>query len=124
MKTLIISLIIAILSGMGVGGGGLLVIYLTLFENTPQVIAQGANLCFFIAAAIASTIYNAKKKKIIWKTTLILSASGVAFSLLGAFIVGIIDPDILRKIFGGMLIVGGISSLISAFVKKKQKENI
>ncbi len=124
MKTFIISLIIAILSGMGVGGGGLLVIYLTLFENTQQIIAQGANLCFFIAAAIASTIYNAKKKKIVWKTTLILSASGVAFSLLGAFVAGIIDPDILRKIFGGMLITGGISSLISAFVKKRQKENI
>lgn len=124
MKTFIISLIIAILSGMGVGGGGLLVIYLTLFENTQQIIAQGANLCFFIAAAIASTIYNAKKKKIVWKTTLILSASGVAFSLLGAFVAGIIDPDILRKIFGGMLIAGGISSLISAFVKKRQKGNI
>ena len=124
MKTFIISLIIAILSGMGVGGGGLLVIYLTLFENVEQIIAQGANLCFFVAAGVASTIYNIKKKKIVWKTTLILSASGLVFSLLGAWIAGIINPGILRKIFGGMLIIGGLSSLISAFSKKKQNENI
>ena len=105
---------------MGVGGGGLLVIYLTLFEGTEQIVAQGINLCFFIAVAIASTIYNVKKKKIVWKTTLILSASGVIFSLLGALLVDTINPDILRKIFGGMLIWGGISSLISSFSKKKQ----
>lgn len=124
MKTFIISLIIAILSGMGVGGGGLLVIYLTLFEDTEQIVAQGANLCFFIAAGMASILYNVKKKKIVWKTTLLLSISGAIFSLLGALVAGIIDPGILRKIFGIMLIIGGFSSLISTFVKKKQKKNI
>lgn len=120
MKMLIISLLIAILSGMGVGGGGLLVIYLTLFEGTEQIIAQGINLCFFIIVAVSSTIYNAKKKKIVWKTTLILSISGAILSLFGAWIGGIINPNILRKIFGAMLIIGGVSSLISAFSKKKQ----
>ncbi len=120
MKTFIISLIIAILSGMGVGGGGLLVIYLTLFEETEQIVAQGVNLCFFIAVALASTIYNLKKKRIVWKITLILSASGVIFSLLGAWLAGVIDSSILRKIFGGMLVFGGGASLISSFGKKKQ----
>ena len=120
MKMFIISLIIAILSGMGVGGGGLLVIYLTLFEGTEQIVAQGINLCFFIAVAIASTIYNIKKKKIAWKTTLVLSAFGVAFSLLGAWLAGVINPAILREIFGVMLILGGVSSLLSTFSQKKQ----
>ncbi len=124
MKILLISLIIATLSGMGVGGGGLLVIYLTLFESTEQIIAQGVNLCFFIVAAVASTVYNVYKRKIVWKATLILSASGVLFSVLGALAAGAINPDILRKIFGIMLIIGGFSSLISAFGKKKQNKSI
>ena len=124
MKILLISLVIATLSGMGVGGGGLLVIYLTLFEGTEQIIAQGINLCFFIITAIASTIYNVKKKKIVWKSTLILSASGLIFSILGSYIAGIIDENILRKIFGAMLIFGGISSLVSTFGKKKQNKSI
>ena len=121
MKEFIIPLAIAILSGMGLGGGGLLVIYLTLFENTKQIIAQGANLAFFIVAAIASTIINTKNKSIKWKTTLILSAVGIIGSILGTFLAGAIDPSLLRKIFGGMLIFGGSSSIFSFFVEKKQK---
>lgn len=124
MRTLVISLAIAILSGMGVGGGGLLVIYLTLFENTEQIIAQGTNLCFFIAAAIASTLYNIKKKRIAWRITLILSLFGSICSLFGSQLAGEINPDMLRKIFGGMLAFGGISSLLSSFGKKKQIKNI
>lgn len=120
MKMFIISLIIAILSGMGVGGGGLLVIYLTLFEGIDQIIAQGTNLIFFIAVAVSSTVYNVRKQKIVWRTTLILSASGIVFSLLGAWIAGIINPNILQKVFGAMLMAGGILSLISSFGKKKQ----
>ena len=120
MKIFIITLIIATLSGMGVGGGGLLVIYLSLFEGTEQIIAQGANLCFFIIAAIASTAYNVKRKKIVWKTTLILSLFGVLGALIGSYIAGVIDPSILRKIFGAMLVLGGFSSLFSSFGKKKQ----
>jgi uncharacterized membrane protein YfcA len=49
-----------------------------------------------------------------------LSISGAILSLFGAWIGGIINPNILRKIFGAMLIIGGVSSLISAFSKKKQ----
>ena len=124
MKIIIVSLIISILSGMGVGGGGLLVIYLTIFENTPQIIAQGSNLIFFIAAGLASTVYNAKKKKIVWRDTLAISISGVAFAIITSILTSKINPDILQKIFGGMLVLSGSASLISHFVKNKQKENI
>ena len=124
MKFFIVSLLIAILSGMGVGGGGLLVIYLTLFEGTEQIIAQGANLCFFILCGLASTIYNAKKKKIVWKTTLILSASGAISCVLGSIWVSKINPDLLRTVFGGLLVLSGGASLVSSFVKNKQNKNI
>ena len=124
MKFFIISLLIATLSGMGVGGGGLLVIYLTLFEGTGQIIAQGMNLLFFIICGLASTVYNVKKKKIIWKTTLALSISGSISCIIGGILVNEINPDILRKVFGTMLILSGGVSLVSSFVKNKQKKNI
>ena len=109
---------------MGVGGGGLLVIYLTLIQNVEQLISQGANLCFFVATAIASTIYNSLKKKIYWKTTFVLSTVGIIFSIFGVWIAGKINPYFLRKIFGIMLIISGSFSLISAFSKKKQNKSI
>ena len=48
MFDIIISFICALLAGMGVGGGGILIIYLTLFKNLPQATAQGINLLFFV----------------------------------------------------------------------------
>lgn len=45
------SAIIAILTGLGVGSGGLLVIYLTLVSGIDQPVAQGINLLFFCARA-------------------------------------------------------------------------
>ena len=44
----IASFIIALLSGMGIGSGGLFVIYLTFMTNADQLSAQGANLLFFL----------------------------------------------------------------------------
>ena len=122
MKIIIVSLIIAILSGMGVGGGGLLVIYLTIFENTPQIIAQGTNLIFFIAAGLASTIYNAKKEKIVWRHTIPISISSVLFAIITSILTSKISPEILGKMFGVMLVLSGSASLISRFVKNKQKK--
>ena len=47
-------ILIGTLTGMGIGGGGLLVIYLTAVRGMPQLSAQGCNLLFFIFAASAS----------------------------------------------------------------------
>lgn len=38
----------ALLAGMGVGSGGLFVVFLTVFLDYPQLAAQGLNLYFFI----------------------------------------------------------------------------
>jgi uncharacterized membrane protein YfcA len=124
MKIFIIALAIAVLSGMGVGGGGLLVIYLTLFEGIEQHLSQGINLSFFLLAGAGATIYNAIKGRIVFKTTLILSACGVISSILGAIIANSINENFLQKIFGIMLLLSGTSSLITSFVQKKQNKNI
>ena len=55
---IIISTAVAMLAGVGVGGGGLLVIYLTLAVTMPQLEAQGINLLFFIAASLGASILN------------------------------------------------------------------
>ena len=44
---ILVSFLIATLSGLGIGSGGLLVIYLTLLDGMPQLRAQGVNLVFF-----------------------------------------------------------------------------
>lgn len=114
MKEFVIPLLIAVLSGLGVGSGGLLVIYLTLIENIPQLHAQGMNLIFFICASSSSVIYNLKKRNVPLKLVLLLSVVGVLGAFLGTKLSLIIDEGVTRKIFGAMLILSGIS----AFRKK------
>ncbi len=114
---LVISLIaaftVAILSGMGLGGGGLFVIYLALFTNLPQLQIQGINLAFFLFSSTASLTVHLSKRKIFWMAIAIMSISGIIGALLGSTLSTKIDQAILRKIFGAMLIISGILSLKS-----------
>ena len=112
MSAFIIPFIIAVLSGMGLGGGGLLVIYLSLFENAEQMSAQGANLALFISSAASSTFFSIIKRKIKWKVILPMIVTGIVSSALGTALAGALDPSLLRKIFGAMLVISGGASLL------------
>lgn len=114
MKEFIIPLLIAVLSGLGVGSGGLLVIYLTLVEGLPQLSAQGINLVFFISASLSSVIFNFKKRNVPIKLVLLMGSVGVLGAFLGTKLALVINEEITRKIFGALLILSGIS----AFLKK------
>ena len=57
----------AVAGALGLGGGGVLVLYLTLGMHMPQLRAQGINLLFFLPCALVSILMNWKKKLIHWK---------------------------------------------------------
>ena len=104
-------LAIAALSGLGVGSGGLLVIYLTLVKNLPQLTAQGVNLIFFILASLSSLIFSFTKRRIPIGAVAVMSLIGIIGSLTGTWLAAIIPPELLRKIFGVMLVGSGILAL-------------
>lgn len=62
---------VAFLSGifasMGLGGGMVLIVYLTVFAGFSQLAAQGINLVFFIPIAIISLVLHTKNKLVEWK---------------------------------------------------------
>ncbi len=99
--------LIAVLAGLGIGGGGLLVIYLTLILKTEQLTAQGINLIFFIFSAVASLFIHFKKRNINIRTVTVLAITGIISSILGSYVSHNIDIGILQKIFGGLLILSG-----------------
>lgn len=108
---IVVSFIISALAGMGVGGGGLLVIYLALVKNMDQFTSQGINLIFFIFAAVSALSVNIKKKAIDIKTVVILAVSGLVFAVIGAVFASVVDVYVLRKIFGGLLVISGVFSV-------------
>ncbi len=118
----IISIIAGFLSGligaMGFGGGGILIIYLAVFMDTPQLKAQGINLVFFIPCAILATIIYTVKKQIDYKAILPVILGGVCGSIPASFILKNIPTDYLGKIFAVFLIFMGVSSVLR--LKKKK----
>lgn len=101
----------AVLASMGMGGGSILIIYLTLWEEMAQQQAQGINLLFFIpVAAIALFIHN-KNSLVKWKTALPFILSGMVGVFLGSAVAHGIDAELLRKAFAVFLMIIGAREL-------------
>lgn len=120
---IIAAFLIGTLSGMGIGGGGLLVIYLTLVRGIDQLRAQGVNLYFFIFASVSSLFYHSLKRRINYPAVLLCSAAGMFFAYVGSSFAAICDPNIIRKLFGAMLIFAGTSVLFKSYLGRKKKSN-
>ena len=118
---IIVGFCVAVLMGMGVGGGGLFVIFLTLCLNFGQINAQGTNLMFFILTVIASIFVHIKKRKIYLKQVLAMILFGTVGSLIFSYLANRISPEIPRKMLGGLLILGGAFSIYNTFKKGKEK---
>lgn len=112
-------LLSGVLGAMGMGGGGVLVIWLTLGEGMEQAPAQGINLLLFIPCAIPALISYSRKKLIDWKTFMFCVFTGLAGALFGVWLSALLEPSLLRKIFGAMLLFMGIRELFPTPQKKK-----
>ena len=122
MIEFIVSCGVALLSGLGVGSGGLLVVFLTKYREVGQLFAQGVNLIFFIFSSGASTAVNLRARNICYGTVTFMSIGGTIGAIVGALVASVLAPDLLRIGFGLMLLIGGIPSLIrsvKAFLVKK-----
>ena len=108
ISALLAGLFSGILGSMGLGGGGILIIYLSLFTNTKPLTAQGINLIFFIPIGVLSLIIYAFKKQIKWKATIKIALFGIIGAVLGILLADILGGEITRKIFGGLLILMGL----------------
>ncbi|MEG2720767.1 MAG: TSUP family transporter [Oscillospiraceae bacterium] len=110
----IIAIIIsAIISSMGLGGGGVLILYLTLFKGTEQLLAQGINLLFFIPCAITSLIIYTKRKLINYKFIFPIVIGGFFGIFFGKFVLGFLPTKLLNVLFSLFLIIVGIMTVFS-----------
>ncbi len=95
------------------GGGGVLLLYLTAFAAVPQLAAQGINLVFFLPVGICALAGHIKNGYVKWKTALISVVFGIPFVFLGSFIAKSIDKTLLRGAFALFLLFVGIKALFS-----------
>ena len=121
-----VALLIATLSGLGVGSGGLLVIWLTLLGGVAPETARGLNLLFFVFSSGSAMIVHSLKGRIRIKTVASLALFACVGTLVGTFIGARTDSAQLKKIFGAVLFLSGAYTLMrnlkNAKVKRKVKE--
>lgn len=118
----IAALIAGIFSSMGMGGGGIMIIYFSIFTNISQILAQGINVLFFIPIAVISVVIYHIKGMIEWRIALPFALCGILSSYLGAYLATVTDDKILSKLFGVLLLIMGLKQLFSSG-EKKDKDN-
>lgn len=108
-----------IISGMGIGGGMILIPSLVFFLNLSQHAAQGVNLWYFLPTAIASLLVHVKNKNVERGKIFFIILSGVPASLLGAYLAFKISPGFLGRLFGIFLVIFGIKEVWGGFTNEK-----
>lgn len=116
--TILFGIIGGIFGGMGMGGGTLLIPLLTIFLAVGQKLAQGYNLISFLIMAIIVLIIHIKNKMLDLKSVILLDIFGVAFCIVGALLISVIDSEILHYIFAGFLIVLSFFEFYKIFKKE------
>ena len=100
-----------VISGFGIGGGSLLVLYLTVFAGVSQYAAGGINLLYFIGCAPAALIGHIRQKNIVWSAVLWCSAAGVAVAIPVSLLAAHISTGLLHRLFGVVLLYISIREL-------------
>lgn len=115
--TVIVGTLLGFLSGIGVGGGSLLILWLTLVLGMEQNAARIINLLFFIPSAVIASLFRWKQGKLNFPKLLPAIIAGCICAGLFSMLSKEMDVSLLKKFFGVLLLATGIREL---FYKPKQ----
>lgn len=107
-----------VLGGMGMGGGTILIPLLTIFFNVGQKEAQAINLVAFIPMAIVSLAIHIKNKRVKKEGLLWIIIPAVLTSVGGGFAAQAVNGEVLKRIFGGFLLLLSVVQFFSEEITK------
>lgn len=102
-----------VLSGFGVGGGTLLLLWLTMVDHMDQLRAGGVNLLYFVCCALPALWGHWKNGLIEKKAALWCICAGLPACIAASLLASFLDVTLLRRIFGIFLLVVGFRELRS-----------
>ena len=117
---LVISTLFGFLAGIGVGGGSLLMLWLTLLVGMEQTQARFLNLLFFIPSALVACLFRWKQGSLHFRKIYPAIISGCVAAVIGSWLSQQLETERIKEIFGVLLIATGIRELI---YKPKKKEH-
>ncbi|MDD6966725.1 MAG: TSUP family transporter [Firmicutes bacterium] len=111
LLTVCISAGLGLLSGLGVGGGSLMILWLTLVQKMDFTAAKYLNLLFFLPPAVISTLAHLFRKKLSIKKIIPAALAGMVSASVFIYLSSTWDVNILRKLFGGLLLLSAWKEL-------------
>lgn len=109
---LVVGCLLGFLAGLGVGGGSLLILWLTLVIELEHSAARAINLLFFIPTAIIASLFRWKQGTLDLKAVLPAIVCGCISAAVFSMLSKRIDIGLLRKLFGILLLITGAKELL------------
>lgn len=108
---ILIGSVLGFLSGLGVGGGSLLMLWLTLVLEMEHSVARSINLLFFIPSAMIASFFRWKQGSLDIKKVLPAIIAGCASAACFSLLSKQLDISLLKKLFGVLLLLTGLREL-------------
>lgn len=108
-----------LLGGMGMGGGTVLIPFLTIFLGVEQHVAQAANLIAFLPMAAFSLKVHKDSGMIKTDGVWSIIIPAVVTSVLGGLATVFLPGEVLKKLFGAFLVGLAIKGLLSVKLTSK-----
>lgn len=109
---LLIGSVLGFLSGIGVGGGSLLMLWLTLILNMEHNVARNINLIFFVPSAVIASLFRWKQGNLDIPKLLPAIIGGCVSAAILSVVSRQLDMDVLKKLFGVLLLITGVRELL------------
>ena len=106
--TLLVGTALGFLTGLGVGGGSLLMVWLTAVLGMEAVTARSINLLFYLPGAAVAIFFRKRQGKIQWKNVLPPALAGCIAAAVCSRFSTVVDNSWVQKIFGVILIITGL----------------
>lgn len=109
---LIAATVLGFLSGLGIGGGTLLILWLTLVLDIPAQTARGINLLFFVPCAVIACLLRWRQGTLELRKILPALLAGAVSAALFSWLSSNTDTELLRKPFGILLLATGLREIL------------
>ena len=109
---LFVAVILGFLAGLGVGGGSILILWLTIILGMEYPQARIINLLFFLPSAFIATLMRRKQGIVKIKKIFPAILCGCVMAAIFSHVGQQINTELLKKLFGGLLLFTGVRELL------------
>lgn len=111
LPSILVGTVLGFFTGLGTGGGSLLILWLTLVLNMDPTQARLINLMFFLPSAIIATAVRLFRGGIPFRKVWLPALAGCAAAAIFSLLCQHIETENLKRLFGLLLIFIGIREL-------------